>query len=57
MGVTAWTLSRCLYFNPTLKLPWLSPFYVLYSTGNYIKYLVITYNGKSLEKHIILLSI
>ena len=47
----------CIYFTPTLKLPWLSPFYLLDSAGNSIQYLVITYNGKELEKYIILLSI
>ena len=33
-----------------LYIKWINNKELLYSTGNYIKYLVITYNGKKFEK-------
>ena len=42
-------VSRC----KVLHIEWISNKVLLYSTGNYIHYLVITYNGKDYEKEYI----
>ena len=39
-------VSRC----KLLYIGWINNRVLLYSTGNYIQYLVITYNGKESEK-------
>ena len=41
-------ISRC----KLLYIEWINNKVLLYSTGNYIQYLVINYNGKESEKDI-----
>ena len=52
-GAAVWDLNYLNYLNKLFKIEWINNKVLLYSTGNYTKYLLITSNGKAYKNEYI----